>query len=264
MMNEAIRRERHEQVQTLRFNRPEKKNAITSAMYRALADGLREGDADPGIAVHMLAGTQGVFTAGNDLNDFLDMSRGGEFDPNAFEFMKAIVTSQKPIVATIDGVAVGIGTTMLFHCDLVYASERAQFMTPFLNLGLVPEAASSLLAPACMGYVRAFELLCLGTPMGAADAKEAGLVNAVVPPGELESRARDAALALAAKPVEALLAARRLMRGDQNVILERIDEEIEAFKHHLRSTEAIEAFEAFRGKRKPAFAHARKQAQEGL
>jgi len=263
-MNNTIQRDTHEWVQTLRFNRPEKKNAITSAMYGALADGLREGDADPDIAVHMLVGTQGVFTAGNDLNDFLDVARGGEFDPNVFEFMKAIIGSQKPVIAAVDGVAVGIGTTMLLHCDLVYASDRARFMTPFLNLGLVPEAASSLLAPACMGYMRAFELLCLGTPLDAADAKQAGLVNAVVPPGDLEARARDAALTLAAKPAEALLAARRFMRGDQSAILQRIDEEIEAFKHHLRSAEAAEAFEAFREKRKPDFSRARKQAEKDL
>lgn len=249
-----------DRVQTLRFNRPEKKNAITTAMYAALAEGLRNGDADPEVAVHLFAGTDGVFTAGNDLTDFLDMAEGGEFDPSAFAFMRALATARKPVVAAVDGLAVGIGTTMLLHCDLVYASNEAKFMTPFLNLGLVPEAASSLLAPARMGSPAAFELLCAGETFDADRALTAGLINAVVPAQELEATAREAALTLAAKPAGALAAARQLLHGDPSAILARIDEEVELFKVHLRSPEAREAFAAFREKRKPDFEKLRKRA----
>ncbi len=259
-MSGHIQRDSRDRIQTLRFDRPDKKNAITTEMYAALAQGLRDGDADPEVAVHLFTGSSGVFTAGNDLADFLDMAEGGEFDPNVFEFMKALVTSEKPVVAAVDGLAVGIGTTMLLHCDLVYASEEAKFITPFLNLGLVPEAASSLLAPARMGYAAAFELLCAGEAFDAARALATGLVNAVLPAGELEARAREMALALAAKPAGALGAARKLMRGDPSAILERIDEEVELFKVHLRSPEAREAFTAFREKRKPDFESLRRQA----
>lgn len=259
-MSEFIQLERRDRIQTLRFDRPDKKNAITTDMYAALAQGLRDGDADPEVAVHLIAGTGGVFTAGNDLTDFLDMAEGGDFNPSAFAFMKALATSEKPVVAAVDGLAVGIGTTMLLHCDLVYASAEARFITPFLNLGLVPEAASSLLAPAIMGSMAAFELLCAGETFDADRAHATGLVNAVVPAGELETRAREAALALAAKPAGALTTARRLMRGDASAILARIDEEIELFKVHLRSPEAQEAFKAFKEKRQPDFEKVRKQA----
>ena len=243
-----IERDCRDHVQTLRINRPDKKNALTSDMYAAMADGLREGDADPEVAVHLLAGTGGIFTAGNDLGDFLRMADSGDFDPTVFGFMKALVTSKKPIVAAVDGLAVGIGTTMLLHCDLVYASESAEFRTPFLSLGIVPEAASSLLAPARMGFAPAFELLCAGQPFSAERALRAGLINAVVPASDLEGCARDAALGLAAKPVEAMASARKLMRGDPSTILQRIDEEIELFKVHMRSPEARGSVRGVQGK----------------
>lgn len=260
-MTGHIQCERCERIQILRFNRPEKKNAITTDMYGTLADGLRAGDADPAVAVQLFAGTEGVFTAGNDLTDFLAMAEGGDFDPSAFEFMRALATAEKPLVAAVDGLAVGIGTTMLLHCDLVYASGEARFMTPFLNLGLVPEAASSLLAPARMGSPAAFALLCAGETFDAERALAAGLINAVVPAGELETTAREAALSLAAKPAAALAAARQLMHGDRSAILKRIDEEVALFKVHLRSAEAREAFAAFREKRDPDFEKLRKQAE---
>lgn len=259
-MSDHIQCELRDRIQTIRFNRPEKKNAITSDMYAALSRALRDGDEDRRIAVHLFAGTDGVFTAGNDLTDFLAMAESGDFDPDAFNFMKALVTAKKPIIAAVDGLAVGIGTTLLLHCDLVYASERAEFRTPFLNLGLVPEAASSLLAPARMGFAPAFELLCLGNPFDAQRALAAGLVNAVVPAGELEDVARAAALTLAAKPAAALAAARQLMRGESSAILERIEQEVALFKVHLRSPEAREAFEAFKEKRKPDFERVRRAA----
>ncbi len=260
-MTSHIQRECRDQVQTLRFNRPEKKNAITADMYAALAKGLRGGDADPDVAVHLIAGSGGIFTAGNDLAEFLKMAEGGDFDSTVFDFMKALATSEKPIVAAVDGLAVGIGTTMLLHCDLVHASEDAKFLTPFLNLGILPEAASSLLAPARMGFAPAFALLCAGETFDARRALATGLVNSIVPADELETKARDAALVLAAKPVQALAAARKLMRGDPSAVLQRIDEEIELFKVHLRSPEAREAFTAFKEKREPDFARARSEAE---
>lgn len=249
-----------EGINTLCFNRPDKKNAITSGMYTVLADALRKGDRDDDVAVHLFTGASGVFTAGNDIADFLTMAEGGEFDPNILDFMRALVGAEKPLVAAVDGLAVGIGTTMLLHCDLVYASPKADFRTPFLGLGVLPEAASSLLIPARMGYVRAFEMLCLGMPFDAERAREAGLVNAVVPVDELEAKARDAALALAAKPPEALKVARQLVRGDRSDILARMDEEIVLFKDRMRSPEAKEAFAAFLEKRKPDFTRARAEA----
>ena len=261
-MSEFIECSVSERVRTIRFNRTDKKNAITSPMYAAMAEALKSGDADASISVHLFAGKDGVFTAGNDLGDFLVMAETGDFDPNVFEFMKALVLSEKPVVAAVDGLAVGIGTTMLLHCDLVYASERADFRTPFLNLGLIPEAASSLIAPGLMGYAPAFELLCLGKPFSAEKALSVGLVNEIVPADELEQTARDAALALAAKPPAAMAAARKLMRGDPGPVLQRIDEEIALFKNHLRSPEAKEAFTAFQEKRPPDFERLRQTAAE--
>ena len=247
-------------VQSLTFNRPEKKNAITSAMYRALAEALVSGDADPKVCVHLFLGNEAGFTAGNDLGDFLAAAQGGEFDANALAFLKALTGARKPLIAAVDGPAIGIGTTMLLHCDLVFASPKASFRTLFIDLGLVPEAASSLLVPARIGYQRAFELLCLGAPMDAERALGAGLINAVVPSGELEARAREAAEALVQKPQAALLAARDLMRSDHGAVEARIDEEIELFKTCLRSAEAREAFAAFMEKRAPDFARARERA----
>lgn len=261
-MSDNIARDLTDGVHSLSFDRPDKKNAITSDMYATLAAALRDGDRDDNVAVHLFLGRSGVFTAGNDIADFLTMAEGGEFDPNILDFMRALVGAEKPLVAAVDGLAVGIGTTMLLHCDLVYASPQADFRTPFIGLGLLPEAASSLLAPAVMGHARAFELLCLGLPFDAERAREAGLVNAVVPRDELEATARKAALGLAAKPPEALQVARTLVRGDRSAIVARMDEEVSLFKDRLRSPEAKEAFAAFVEKRPPDFARARAQAAE--
>jgi len=244
-------------VQTLTLDRPEKKNALTGAMYGALARALRAGDADPAIHVHLLQGAPGVFCAGNDLADFLAASGGHDFDPDALAFLRALAGLEKPLVAAVDGLAVGVGVTMLLHCDLVFASPGASFRTPFVDLGLVPEAASSLLLPARIGHARAFEMLCLGAPFDAERARAAGLVNAVYPSPELEARAREAALALAAKPQAALRAARTLMRRDRALVEAVIDEEIAVFKTCVRSPEAREAFQAFLEKRPPDFARAR-------
>jgi len=244
-MTDFIAVERQGSVQSIRFNRPEKKNAITSAMYKAIADALRDGDANPDVAVHLILGSPGIFTAGNDIADFMSIAQGGEFDPDASGFLQALATTEKPMVAAVDGMAVGVGTTLLLHCDLVYASPAAFFKTPFMDLGLFPEAASTLLMPARIGYGPAFEMLCLGDGFDAERAQQVGLVNAIYPSAELEARAREMALALAAKPAEALKATRQMMRRDPSQVLARIDEEIAVFRERLRSPEAKRAFQAF-------------------
>jgi enoyl-CoA hydratase/carnithine racemase len=241
-------------IQVLRIARAEKKNALTGAMYGALSDAIEAGDADDGIAAHIITGSNGIFTAGNDIGDFLATARGtGGIAHEVLRFIRLLPVIKKPFLAAVDGAAIGIGTTMLFHCDLVYAAPDATFATPFLDLGVVPEAASSLLMPHRLGYARAFAMLVLGDPMSADDAVAAGFVNAIVPAGGLEAAALDAAKRLAKKPPEALATARRLMRGDPAEILSRVDEEVAAFQERLRSPEAIEAFTAFFEKRPPNF-----------
>ena len=245
-------------IQTLRFTRPEKKNALTGAMYRTLSDALEAGDGDDAIAAHVILGSGGIFSAGNDIGDFLTTAKGtGALGDDVLRFIQLLPAVQKPLLAGVDGMAVGIGTTLLFHCDLVYAAPSASFSTPFLDLGLVPEAASSLLMPRAMGYARAFEMLVLGEPFSAERGREAGFVNAVVPAAELEATVRTAAVRLAAKPPEALRMARRLMRGDVSEIVARTNAEADAFKLRLASPEALEAFQAFMEKRPADFAKRR-------
>jgi enoyl-CoA hydratase/carnithine racemase len=236
-------------IQILRLNRPAKKNALTAAMYASLVDALMSGDSASDVSVHVILGTDGIFSAGNDIHDFLRTADGSSgLGDDVLRFIRLLPLVGKPLVVGVDGLAIGIGTTMLLHCDLVYASERAQFSTPFLNLGLVPEAASSLLMPARMGYARAFEMLVLGNVFTAQQAHEAGLVNAVVHSFELEAAVMDAARRLADKPPEALAAARRLMRGDVATILKRMDEEADAFRQQLTSPEAKTALAVFLNK----------------
>jgi enoyl-CoA hydratase/carnithine racemase len=250
---------RADRIQTIRIARPAKKNALTGAMYEALTAALDAGDRDPDVACHLIVGDGGCFTAGNDIGDFLAHSRSGSLPTAILDFLAKLPRIDKPLIAAVDGPAVGIGTTLLLHCDLVYASPTAAFATPFLDLGLVPEAGSSLLAPLRMGHARAFELLVLGEIFSAERAREAGLVNAVVAHAELESTARAAALRLAAKPPTALAASRRLMRGEPDAIVGRINKEVAIFAEQLRSPEAREAFQAFLEKRKPDFAKLRRQ-----
>jgi enoyl-CoA hydratase/carnithine racemase len=241
-------------VQVLRLDRPEKKNALDTAMYCALCDAIEAGDAADDVAVHVLFGTGGVFTAGNDISDFLATSLGKGGPVDVLRFIRLLPKVKKPLIAGVDGVAVGIGTTLLFHCDLVYASPAARFSTPFLDLGLVPEAASSLLFPRMMGYARAFELLVLGNVFDATRAREAGFVNEVIPADLLEAKVMEVARRLAAKPPEALTMSRRLLRGDASDIVQRVDEEAQLFGRRLSSPEAREAFTAFTEKRAPDFA----------
>ena len=246
-MSNLICVERNGSVLVATINRPEKKNALTGEMYEALNQALATASAEDGIGVAMIAGAGGVFSAGNDINDFaMRAMAGGEgaASPGA-TFIRALARFEKPIVAAVDGLAVGIGTTLCFHCDLVYASPNALFKMPFVDLGIVPEAGSSYLAPRRFGYARAAEYLLLAESFGAETAREMGFVNAVVPTEFLFSFALEKARALAMKPRAALLATRRLMRGDAEALQAHMENELEAFAAALRSNEARAAFMAF-------------------
>lgn len=232
-------------VQIIRFNRPDKKNAITRAMYAKMTDALKEADAAPDIRATAFLGTEGCFSAGNDLADFLAVAMGGGMPGEVIDFLHALVRSQKPVVSGVDGLAIGIGTTMHFHCDLTIASARSQFRTPFVDLALVPEAASSLIAPRIMGHQRAFAMLAAGEAFSGVEARDAGLVWKIREPGEVEAATLSLAAGLAAKPPEALRISRDLIRGDREEIIARIDEEARHFAARLQSTEARAAFEAF-------------------
>lgn len=249
-MSEFVETARDGAVQILRMNRPDKKNALTRAMYAAMAGALTGGDADPEVRAHVFFGVPGAFTSGNDLTDFLTIAQGGEGGREVYDFLLALAQSQKPIVAGVDGLAVGVGATIQFHCDLTFATPRSYFHTPFVDLGLVPEAGSSLLAPAVMGMQRAFALLGLGEPFSAEHAREAGMIHAVVGEEEVEEAALAAARALAAKPPEALKIARDLMRGDREALVARIEEEGRHFRARLTSSEARDAFIAFMSRKK--------------
>ncbi len=233
-------------VRTIRMNRPEKKNALTMAMYDAMAAGIEGAGQNPALRCLIFAGAPTVFCAGNDIGDFLNMTGpNGALGAPILRFLYTLVRCELPLVAAVQGNAVGVGATMLMHCDHVVASAEAKFSTPFVSLGLVPEAASSLIAPRLLGHARAFSLLVMGQPLGAAEAKAAGLINAVVTPEAVEAEAIKAATKIAALPPQAVLASRRLMRGEPGEIIKRIDEEAEQFKTRLQSAEARTAFEAF-------------------
>src|SRR3954453_20283669 len=233
-------------IRTVRMNRPDKKNALTASMYAAMADALESANSHRDIRCVVIAGLPGAFSAGNDLAEFaLAASSGEGLGTPVIRFLHALARSERPLVAAVQGLAVGVGTTMLLHCDHVVASTDARFSTPFVNLGLVPEAASSLLAPRLMGHRRAFELLVMGRSLDSAAALACGLVNAVVPPGDVEAEAVKAANHIAALPAEAVAASRRLMRGSPDDTVARIDEEVRLFRERLQSAEAQKAFDAF-------------------
>lgn len=251
-MSETVEISVAEGIQTLRLTRPEKRNALTRDMYGELSDALEIGEADDTIRVRVLLGSGGHFTGGSDIADFLATATGGQDPPHeVLRFIEILPRMRKPLIAGVDGQAIGIGTTLLLHCDLVYATPRATFVTPFLDLGLVPEAASSLLMPQVMGYQRAFEMLVLGETFSAARACNAGLVNALVDPDNLEVHVMTIAARLAKKPPDALLTAKRLMRGNVNTVLERTREEAAEFARCLTSPEARAAFEAFLARSRP-------------
>ena len=232
-------------VQVIRFNRPEKKNAITRLMYRWMADALNAANNDAAIRATAFLGTEGCFSAGNDMNDFMAAAMGGSVGQETIDFLHALANAEKPIVSGVDGLAIGIGTTIHMHCDLTIASSRSHFRTPFVDLALVPEAGSSLLAPRLMGHQRAFALLATGEAFSAEDAKDAGLIWKVCAPEEVETITLATAKKLAAKPPEALKIARDLVRADRSELIERIDEETRHFVVRLKSAEARAAFEAF-------------------
>lgn len=240
---------REGRVQVIRFNRAEKKNALTRAMYQTLADAIGEAGDDDAVGAVLLLGQPDVFTSGNDLKDFMAVATGAEHGEEVGHYLAAIATAKKPLIAGVDGLAVGVGCTTLLHCDLVYASSRAWLQTPFVDLGLVPEAASSLLGPRLLGYQRAFELLVMGERWTAEQAFQAGLVNAVVEPEQVEALALDKADQLANKPPEALAISRSLLRGDRADAVARIADEGVHFQQRLKSDEARNAFMAFMQKK---------------
>ena len=253
-MSEAVRVGLAGGVCHIEMARPEKKNALTAAMYRTMADALATAEADPAVRVILISGAGGNFTAGNDLADFLETPPMEESAP-VFRFIKGFANLQKPFVAAVEGVAIGVGTTMLLHCDLVYAGDNAAFSLPFVNLGLCPEAGSSLLLPQLMGHQRAAEALLLGEPFTAETALELGLINRIVPPAEANALAQMQAKKLAAKPLSSLLETKRLMKmSNAPVVAGRIAEEISSFGRMLREPAAREAFTAFVEKRRPDFA----------
>jgi len=240
-------------VCTITINRVDKKNSFTAAMYAAMADALEAAQADAAVRVVVFQGHETVFSAGNDIGDFLNNPPATQESP-VFRFLRGIAGFTKPLVAAVAGPAVGVGTTMLFHCDLVYAGDNAAFSMPFVNLGLCPEAASSLLVPQMMGYHRAAEALLLGEPFMAEAALEVGLANRVVPPTEVNAVAQTVARKLAAKPLSSLVETKRLMKkGHAALVLTQMAEEGESFGRMLREPAAREAFGAFMAKRKPDF-----------
>lgn len=240
-------------VTTLTFNRPDKKNSITAAMYAALADAIEAAASDPAVRCVVFQGNETTFSAGNDIGDFLNNPPASEDSP-VFRFLRAVAQFPKPLLAAVCGPAVGIGTTLLFHCDLVYAGDNAAFSMPFVNLGLCPEAASSLLVPQMLGYHRAAEALLLGEPFMAEAALEVGLVNRVLPPMEAAGYAQAVARRLAAKPLSALIETKRLMKkGQVQQVMSTIAEEGASFGRMLREPAAREAFGAFMERRKPDF-----------
>lgn len=233
-------------VEVIRFNRPEKKNAITDAMYRTMIEVLQAANTDPDVRAIVFLGSDGCFSAGNDMADFMAFAMsGGQGRLAAGDFLHALVDVEKPIVSGVDGLAIGIGTTLNLHCDLTVASSRSLFKTPFVDLALVPEAASSLLVPRIMGHQRAFALLAAGEGFSAEQALQAGLIWKVVPETNVEQETLKIAASLAAKPPKALKIARDLLRGDVAAVRERIDAEIVHFAAQLQSAEARAAFEAF-------------------
>jgi enoyl-CoA hydratase/carnithine racemase len=244
-MSEHILVERQGAVQVIRMNRPDKKNALTRAMYAAMAKALRDGDADGSVRCHVILGVPGSFSAGNDLADFLVVATGGEGGTEVWDFLIALAELQKPLVSGVDGIAVGIGTTINLHCDLTFATSRTVFRTPFVDLGLVPEAGSSLLAPRILGRQDAFALLALGEGFAADRAKAAGLIYRVVGEEELEATVFAAAAEIARKPPEALKIARDLMLGDREELKRRINAEGAHFRERLTSEEARAALMAF-------------------
>jgi enoyl-CoA hydratase/carnithine racemase len=225
------------------MRRPEKKNALTQAMYASMAAALGSAAADNDIRCVIICGSPGAFCVGHDLHDFLGAVESGTGIGAAISFLHALARCEKPLIAAVDGLAVGVGTTMLFHCDHVVASPAARFSTPFAKLGLVPEGASSLLAPRLMGHQRAFSMLVLGRPMDAATALACGLVGTIA--DDVVAASTAVAHEISALPEESVKMSRRLLRGEPEEIVKRMNHEAMLFEQRMRSPEAVAAFNAF-------------------
>lgn len=239
-------------VLEIRMNRPEKKNALSLAMYTAMAEALESARRDSAVRVITITGTDGCFTSGNDVTDFLANPPAGGDSP-VIRFLQTLIAADKPVIAAVNGLAVGIGVTMLLHCDLVYAAETATFQLPFVNLGLVPEAASSMLLPRMAGYHRAAEMLLLGDRFDAHAALAAGLVNSIHPEPALAEVVRQKCAALVAKPPASIRLTKALLKRDIESVPARMAEEGKHFGQQLKSAEVREAVEAFMQRRKPDF-----------
>ena len=252
-MSEHIKIEHKDHILTLTFARPDKKNAITNAMYAALADAILAAETDPKTRVIVLRGEGDMYTAGNDVGEFATMATGHfHGERHVSRFIDAIARSTKPMVAAVQGRAVGIGTTMLLHCDFVVLAENALLSTPFVGLALVPEAASSLLLPLRIGYARAYEMFALGETLDATTALALGVANRVVPLDKLHAEAAAIAARLARQPAGSLAATKRLMRN-AGTLLAQMGAESTVFAERLTTPEAREAFTAFAEKRAPDF-----------
>jgi enoyl-CoA hydratase/carnithine racemase len=239
-------------ILTLVLDRPAKKNALTDAMYRVLADELERSEQDPATRVVLIRAEGEMFTSGSDVNEFAAVAMGAPVLPNVGRFLRALSLASKPVVAAVQGRAIGIGTTMLLHCDHVIVADNAQLSTPFVNLALVPEAASTLLMPMRIGHARAFEMFALGDAMDANTAQNLGIANRVVPLDKLYAEAAGVAARLAKLPAGSLSATKRLMR-DAAVLTAQIGAESECFAERLKTAEAREAFTAFAERRPPDF-----------
>ena len=235
-------------TRTITMRRPEKKNTLTQEMYLAMSDAIDSAQTNPAIRCLILTGRSGVFTAGSDIGDFLQAATAKDDvarPRNSVMFLQSLVNNKKPIVAAVDGIAVGIGTTMVFHCDYVIASTSASFSSPFLQYGLVPEGATSLLVPQVVGHQRAFAMLIMGRSMSAQDAHEAGFVNQVVPTGHALVEAQKVAREICALPADAIAISRKLLKLPTEDLVRRIGQEDHFFGERMRSPEAIAAFQSF-------------------
>jgi enoyl-CoA hydratase/carnithine racemase len=238
-------------VSIIRMNRPQKKNAITRAMYNQMSDALLGGEVDESVRCHVILGTPGAFSSGNDMQDFLAFATSGDTQlTEVWEFLQALATVKKPFISGVDGLAIGIGTTINLHCDLTLATARSQFRTPFVDLALVPEAASSLLLPAVAGYQRAFAMLVLGETFSAIQAKDAGLIWDIVSQDALEDKTIELAQRLAVRAPDAVKLSKALMKDQSGAVLARIAQEAALFGERLHSVEARDAFMAFMMRKK--------------
>jgi enoyl-CoA hydratase/carnithine racemase len=258
-VTDHIKIENNAGVLTLTMARSDKKNALTNAMYGALADAIQGAETDDSVRVVLIRGEGDMFTAGNDVGEFAAIAAGGSSgERHVGRFLEALARSSRPLVAAVQGRAVGVGTTMLLHCDLVVLAENALLSTPFVSLALVPEASSSLLMPLRIGYARAFEMFALGEPVDAKSALAWGLVNRVVPLDKLDAEAKAFAARLAKQPAGAVSTTKRLMRNPET-LMAQIRTEGEHFAKRLQTAEAREAFSAFAERRPPDFLKLAKQ-----